>query len=123
LKVQEIIREMIKKAIFACYKYYYNYHHYNYHTNPFTELRGNLSKTKRRYVHANCENSESQELIWVLSWNFHRKLKGEDHEGKTPMPSQGQRIIYTLLKNIQMNVHCQFNIHILIFSNQNVNII
>ena len=39
------------------------------------------------------------------------------------MPSQGQNVICTLLKKIQMNVHCQFNIHILIFSNQNVNII
>jgi hypothetical protein len=38
------------------------------------------------------------------------------------MPSEGQDIIYTLLKKIQMNVHCKFNIHILIFNDQNVNI-
>ena len=30
-------------------------------------------------MHANCQNSESQELIWVLSLNFQRILKGEDH--------------------------------------------
>jgi len=34
---------------------------------------------KRLYVHAHCQNSVSQELIWVLSWNFQRILKGEDH--------------------------------------------
>jgi hypothetical protein len=39
------------------------------------------------------------------------------------MPSQGQNKICTLLKKIQMNVHRQFNIHILIFGNKNVNII
>ena len=28
---------------------------------------------------AHCQNSIPQELIWVLSWNFQRILKEEDH--------------------------------------------
>ena len=35
-------------------------------------------------MHAHCQNSVSQELIWVLSWNFQRMLKGEDHLIKRP---------------------------------------
>ena len=33
-------------------------------------------------MHAHCQKSVSQELIWVLSWNFQRILKGEDHVAK-----------------------------------------
>ena len=33
-------------------------------------------------MHANCQNSVPQELIWVLSWNFQRMLKGDDHVTK-----------------------------------------
>ena len=29
-------------------------------------------------MHAHCQNSICQELIWVLSWNFQRMLTGED---------------------------------------------
>jgi hypothetical protein len=36
-------------------------------------------------------------------------------------PRSEQNLHFT--EKIQMNVHCQFNIHILIFSNQNVNIV
>ena len=28
---------------------------------------------------AHCKDAVSQELIWVLSWNFQRRLKGEGH--------------------------------------------
>ena len=76
-KIQKMTREMIKKAIFACYQYYYRYHHYYYSTNLFTVFWENSSKTKRRYVHAKCQNSVSQELICVLSWNFQGRLKGK----------------------------------------------
>ena len=36
-----MIREMTKKAIFACHQFYYNYHN-----TPFTVLRENLNKSK-----------------------------------------------------------------------------
>ena len=30
-------------------------------------------------MYAKYQNSVSQELIWVLIWNFQRMLKGEEH--------------------------------------------
>ena len=82
LENSELIREMIKKAIFACYPDCYSYHHYYYYITTFTVLRGNLNKIKTRDVYAHCQNSVSQELIWALSWNFLIMLKGEDHLNK-----------------------------------------
>jgi len=41
LENSRMIREMIKKAILACYQFYYSYHRYCYQTTPFTVLRGN----------------------------------------------------------------------------------
>ena len=33
-------------------------------------------------MHAHYQEIAFQELIWVLSWNFHRLLQGEDHLAK-----------------------------------------
>ena len=30
-------------------------------------------------MHAHCQNSVSQELVWVIGWDFQRILKGRDH--------------------------------------------
>ena len=30
-------------------------------------------------MHGHCQNSVPQEFIWVLSWKFHKILKGEYH--------------------------------------------
>jgi len=36
------------------------------------------------------------------------------------MPSHGQNIVYTSLKKIEMNAHCQFDVNMLVFIPQNV---
>ena len=42
-------------------------------------IEAKFELNQRRFMYANCQNSVSQELVWVLSWNFQRMLKGEHH--------------------------------------------
>ena len=52
-------------------------------------------------MHAHCQNSLPQKLMWVLSWIFQRMLKGEDYFTKRQYM---QTFVYTTVTATFTNI-------------------